>query len=200
MTPKVAEEYFAWFKDNIPNELANLNDAVGKPVVLDFSPDSLISLEKWFISVRKYVKLSKKQILEDFGNAPEYILQEMMQNRYAPTVGTADLGAKIAIYFGEIFTRNDSGLYWDYVKKPKSDVCFNEPVIYGFTPPNLKYKGYVSTFNWGIPLYSNSSKGTNWKGTWYEFYRIWENLKKLYWAPDYSVEKLMRQMNELPRM
>jgi len=196
MTPKAAKEYFTWFKENIPNELDFLQKMTSSSVVLDFTPESLKVLEDWFIPMRKYVELSEKQILEDYAGAPEFILQDALQTRYAPTVGTADLGARIAIYFGEVFVRNDPDLYWDYVKKPKTDVSFNVPAIFGFSPPNMKYQDSADTFKWGMPMYSDSAKGLNWKKTWYELYQIRKNLKELYWSPDYSIEKHMQYMDE----
>lgn len=195
MTPKVAKEYFDWFKENIPNELETLRKVVKKSISLDYTPESLNLIYDWFLSVRTYIKLTKKQILEDYASAPDFILQEMLENRYVPTVQTTEIAAMIAIYFGEVFIRNDSDLYWDYVKKPKSDVCFNEPVVYGFTPPDQK-PCYVSTFNWCIPLYSNTRKGTNWDKTWYEYYLLWIENKATFYAPDFCSEKYIQKILE----
>jgi len=194
MSPKAAKDYFAWFVDNIPNEITELQEVVGDSFILDYSPKTLIQLEEWFISKRKYVELTEEQIREDNANAPEFILQEMLVKKFAPTVESYDLGAKIAIYFGEVFIKNDSDLYWDYVKKPKNEVSFNVPVIYGFTPLDMKYQCYVNTFNWGLPLYSDSPKGTNWQNTWYEMYQLWIEDKAMYYSPDFSKEKLLQKM------
>jgi len=192
MSPKEAKEYFDWFKANIPNEIEKLNKVskIDKSVVLDYSPESLIALEKWFLPLRVYVKLSKKQILEDYANAPDFILQEMLIKRYAPSVRTVDLAVMVAVYFGEVFVRNNPDLYWDYVKKPKSSAYFNEPVIYGFTPPDMKFPGYVTVLSWCVPTYSNSRRGDKPKKSLYEWYKHWLENKELFWDPDYSAEKL----------
>jgi hypothetical protein len=196
MTPKAAKDYFTWFVGNIPDEMISLIEMVGSLINLDYSPESLGPLEEWFISERSYIELTDDQIREDNANAPDFILQEMLVKRFAPTVASYDLGAKIAIYFGEVFIRNDPDFYWDYIKRPKSDACFNKPVICGFSPPDTKYPAYANTFSWGLPLYSDSPKGTNWKSTWREIYQIWRENKEIYYASDDTRDKLLLQRQE----
>ena len=120
----------------------------------------------------------------------------MLEKRWAPTVGTADLATKLGIYVGEVFIRNDSDLYWDYVKKPKKDNSFNEPVVYGFTPPNMK-PYYLNVLRMCMPFYSNSSKGEKDKKTWYEWYQHWKESKEMYYSPDYCPEKFKKIWHEL---
>jgi hypothetical protein len=54
MSPKEAKEYFQWFMTNIPNEIEILKRTVGNKITLDFSPESLIQLEGWFLPLRAY--------------------------------------------------------------------------------------------------------------------------------------------------
>ena len=202
MTPKVAQHYFEWFKENIPNEvyllqLGMLEDPFARKIPLDYSPESLKTLYEWYLTMRKYKKLSKKQILEDFADAPDYIIQEMLVNRYAPTVGIVDLATKLAIYSGEVFIHNDSDLYWDYVKKPKTDESYNMPVIFGFSPPEMKFQACFNTFSMCMPTYSSSAKGEKDKRTWFEWHQHWMDNKEMYYSPIYSHEAFGKIWREL---
>jgi hypothetical protein len=196
MTPKEAKEYFEWFKENIPAEMETLRRVVPKKISLDFSPESLIPLEKWFLPARAYKKLPKKQIMEDYANAPDYILEEMLRSRYAPTWQTVTIAAMVGVYLGEVFVRNDKDLYWGYVKKPKSDVHFNMPVVYGFSPPSMKFQASVSALSWCVPTYSTSRHGEKEKKTLYEWYKQCMHGKAVRWSSDYSPEKFMQAMED----
>lgn len=186
MTPKEANDYFKWFKDNISVEIENLKKVIGNSVKLDFTPESLIALENWFLPLIVFKKISKKSIRLDYSDAPDFILDEMLQNRYSPTKFTVEMSLRIAVYLGEVFIRNNSELFWDYVIKPKSDAYFNMPVIYGFTPPDMKFQPYCNVIGLCVPSYSKSRHGDYSKKPIYEWYNHWVNEKRIYWSPDYD--------------
>ena len=189
MTPKIAKEYFAWFIENIPNEMDILQQKVGDSILLDYTPESLIPLYDWYLPQRKYVKLSKRQIRKDCAGAPDYILEESLESRYAPTIGSTELGARLGIYLGEVFVRNDPDLYWDYTKKPKSDVSFNVPAICGFSPPTAKHPTYVDVVNGSTPIYSSTPRGEKEKNTFHEWYQLWTMNKAIYYDPNFCAAK-----------
>ena len=203
MTPAVAKAYFAWFKENIANEMESLQagmliDPIAKKISLDYTPESLIPLYEWFLSVKKYKKLSEEQIREDYALAPDFILQEMLGKPYAPTIGSTDLAVKLGIYLGEVFVRNDSDLYWDYVKKPKNDVAYNRPVICGFRPPGMdKHPTYQDVLSGCMPTYSSSKHGEKDKNSFYERYQLWMDNKELFYSPVFSPELYKKIWHEL---
>jgi len=196
MTPKKADEYFMWFSTQISGEIEILDAMIRREVILDFSPESLKPLENWFIPLRKYEKKSKQEIMASYANAPSFILEEMLEKRYAPTSETVELAARIALYFGEVFVKNNTDLHWGYVKTPKTDIYFNTPVIYGFSPPNMKFQAYVNTFSWCVPVYSSSPKGEQDSNTWSKWYQHWIGEKEIFWDPEYTTQKYMQIMKE----
>ena len=205
MTPKVAKKYFEWFVENIPIVMEALQAELGDEVILDYTPKSLIPLEAWFLPKRRYVELTEKQILEDNANAPkaikDYIIQEAMESRFVPTVGTYYMAAGIGIYIREVFVKNDADLYWDYVKKPKSDVRFHEPVVNGFSPirTDVKYMKtsyFISPFDICKAFHASSPQGAKQKNSWYDAYNLAIENKEMFYHPDYFAEMLMQKLEE----
>ncbi|MBO4429419.1 MAG: hypothetical protein J5832_05645 [Clostridia bacterium] len=100
--------------------------------MLDFTPESLIPLWKWFGPRIYREEIPQEWYEERIAKQPvwarEFIKKEDLSRE------TKKILDDIATYFGETMRRNHSDkLHWDYVKKPKSDVSFNRPVLIGFS-------------------------------------------------------------------
>lgn len=135
MTPKQAGENFEWFISKIPERteyLANhcAQDLNISGIELNFSPELLKILWRWFLHTARIEKTPKDEVAEmekRFGH-----LGESFINREQFTVATRYILRDIGIYLGEVFTKNYNSITWNYYTKPKRDMYVNQPQLFGF--------------------------------------------------------------------
>lgn len=133
LNKKQAEQFFDWFTDNIDNRLTILKEFIDDDkVLLNYSPDSLIYLWKWFEPYITTVQMSKKEILDEIKNRPSWMKDVILEDTREISSFTLAVGIDIAIYFAETFRRNNDGVHWGYIKKPKNHISYNRPVLFGF--------------------------------------------------------------------
>ena len=134
MTKKQAEQYFNWYIGIIDERIEYLQKYINADVgnfYLDFTPESLVSLWKWFEPKIYLEELPQEWYEERLAKQPEWAREFIKKEDLSRE--TKKILIDIATYFGETFVRNyPNKLHWDYVKKPKSDVSYNRPVIKGF--------------------------------------------------------------------
>ena len=136
MTPKQAKENFEWFISKIPERVEYLRNRISKDLKisveeLDFSPESLKIVWKWFLKTARVEKTPKEQVAEmekQWGHLGEHWIQ-----REQLTVATQFIVRDIGMYLGEVFIRNYPRIItWGYFVKPKSNVNAKKPLLYGF--------------------------------------------------------------------
>lgn len=131
---KQAKEYFQWYLGQIEHRIEVLSkwlEYEGEEIELDYSPESLIPLWKWY---EKHITLEYKTEEELERERAQY--PEWMRDYISPTeisIETLKFAADIAIYFAETMIKNNQGkVYWGYYTKPKNRASVNEPVVLGF--------------------------------------------------------------------
>ena len=146
LTHREAEAYFQWHLSHLDERIDYLSTTVsnflGIPKLkIDYSPNSLVLVWAWFLSVAKtertpeehLIKL-EKQFAIDSEPFKTYLLD---QSKEQFSLETEFILRDIGMYLGEVFTKNEPVIYWTYYDKPKSDFFVNMPVLFGFEDPNF---------------------------------------------------------------
>lgn len=142
MTKKEAQQHFEWYIGQIEDRIRLLRSAYevtgrGSFEDLDFSPESLKPLWKWFLERVEFVDKSPKKIREEQDRMPAWLRDTVRVSKKEPSRDTLILAMDIAIYFGEIFVRNFERISWGFVTRPKSLAYVNRPVLIGFKKTEL---------------------------------------------------------------
>ena len=135
-TEKAAADYFDWFKRSKNQRIKGLIDAVRstsgfKEWSADFTPNSLVLLNKWFsrsIEMREMnideIQLMRNKIYSKY--------KSIKLSTSTPTMKTVSIAYDIGIYIGETFRHNHSNLRWKLFRKSKKFYDNNQPVLEGF--------------------------------------------------------------------
>ena len=133
-TAKEAKEYFEWFMGEREKRVHILSEYIkseGEEIEFDYTPESLVPLWTWFLKKIRFEKRSEEEIKEERANSPEWMQEHISEDR--PSIETLKYVLDIAVYFGEVFVRNnEEKLYWGYKTKPKRLISVNRPAVFGF--------------------------------------------------------------------
>ena len=133
-TAKEAKEYFEWFMGEREKRVHILSEYIkseGEEMEFDYTPESLIPLWTWFLEKIRFEKRSEEELKKERAKFPEWMQEHISEDR--PSIETLKYVLDIAVYFGEVFVRNNEGkLYWGYKTKPKRLISVNRPTILGF--------------------------------------------------------------------
>lgn len=133
-TKEETEEYFSWYVKKIPERVQYLSTYSG--VLLDFSVNSLVDIWAWFIKsaeIEKTPQIRIKELKEQLKGQPKEITDaSLRENREQLTLETMYIARDIAMYYGEVFVRNNKPLYWGYHTDINKDSFANRPLIMGF--------------------------------------------------------------------
>ncbi len=136
MNKKEAKRHFDWYVAQIPERVNLLKQYLSivaeKEIVLDYSVNSLRTVWGLFEPEIKIVPKSKEEIELELKNAPDWLRDEIEKNSTKLARETLIVAMDIAIYFAEVFVKNNPGIYWGYYTKPKSRSSVNRPVLLGF--------------------------------------------------------------------
>ena len=132
---KEAEAAFQHFLSQVPICLDCLikqcsSDELIEPQCLDFSPESLITVWRWFLKrakVRRHTKAEHEHMEQLFG-----YLGPTVVGAYVLTEETKHILQDIGLYLASVFMKQYPHMRWDYVRRPKSNVFFQNPIIAGF--------------------------------------------------------------------
>lgn len=150
MTPQQAKENFEFFMEHLPERVEYLRNRCAHDLKisvdkLDYSPESLILIWKWFLKTARTEKTPKEQ-LEKMKEGAK-IFGESYINREQLTVTTHFIVRDIAMYVGQCYILNYPNLCWSYKSsKIKNDVTGNQPMIMGFHMTFNGKEGDVSFF------------------------------------------------------
>jgi|GEM_PF-3567843 len=149
LTGKEAKAYFEWFLSYIPKANEQIKHEIDNYLKEDWKPDfSLASIEvisKWLYDTTYYREISVEEIDEEIRicNYPTHIADAVKSYRKRTPVEVAWRHRCTGIYFGEMLKNNVSGiLEWKYIKKPKSDIYFHQPVLVRKDVAIDKYPAY----------------------------------------------------------
>ncbi len=135
MTKKQAAMNFEWFLAVIPQRMEYFRNRCAAdlhiPVdLLDFSPQSLKLVWRWFLQTARMEK-TPKDTLEKMEEGAK-VFGDSFINKMQFTVVTQFIMKDIAMYVGQSFVSNYSRLHWSYYTKPKNEISAKQPIIAGF--------------------------------------------------------------------
>jgi hypothetical protein len=134
MSAKQARDYFDWFVERIPSRLEQFREIVGSSTsgsTLNYSSESLVAVGEWLdhhICIRAK---SPSELSADGRAIPEWAQPFVEATCF--TEETQSFCVDTGIYMGESLRQQAPQLFWDYVRKPRSDVDLHQPVIRGFS-------------------------------------------------------------------
>lgn len=141
-TPKEAEDYFIWHKNQLKNRIEYLQNFSG--VNLNYSINSLNDIWNWFLKNAKIEKtpaIKIKELKSQLKNQPREIVNDILSEQSKQfSLETEYIMRDIAMYFGELYIRNNPSISWGFHTDVKVDSFANMPLLIGFedrdfTPP-----------------------------------------------------------------
>lgn len=146
MTKDEANEYFEWYKDNINNRITYLQSYSN--LKLDYSVESLVDIWGWFLKnaeIEKTPFIRLMELRKQLKGQPKEIKKDIInEQKYQLSLQTEYIIRDIAMYFGEVYIKNNNSIYWGYHTNIHADSFANMPVLMGFedrdfTPPFKAY-------------------------------------------------------------
>lgn len=145
MTPKQARAYLKWFVSQIPERMDLLREYVESETegMLDYSPESLISLWEWFEGKIELEMCTDEEIEQRILSHPIHIRDWFIEELVAGKLFTftnfsnksLSLALDIAMYYGEAIIKQFPAVKWGCKTTSKMDVDCNIPIIGMFPKP-----------------------------------------------------------------
>jgi hypothetical protein len=162
LSKKLAETHFNWFISQVPSRIDQLKEFTR--IGLDFNPDSLIELWKWFINHVEINEKSDEEIERELAGT-EW-LRNFVSTRKVSLLYQA-VALDIAIYFGELIKKNNPKVDWGIIFTPKSFASVNRPVLRGFKIDSMDVIRITSNQVSALLNGEHNSKKL------YEIYNVW---------------------------
>lgn len=179
LTKTEAQEYFEWFTGKLVERTEYLRSYT--KLLLDYSPESLVSLWAWFLrkaeieaTPKAQLEALKKRLIEANSPFVDTILRDRTKQF---TLETEYIIRDIGMYWGEIFVNNYPSIYWDYYTKPKRDLFVNRPLLRGFPNeifPNKEGVAFEPIYMTQVQA-SRIFNGEESKSDLLRIHRIWES-------------------------
>ena len=171
LSKEEALSYFDWFIGVIPERVELLrkackSDGVGD--ILDYTPESLVPLWRWYLGDVQIVPISQEKHEAQLAAAPDYLKENV--RRYEIAGGYRLIAWDISIYFAECMLRACPTLRWGVVFKPKNYIHLNMPVLVGFEHDQDMNTHYLVS----IQMHGIISKRTD-EGKRLHLFNIWKN-------------------------
>ena len=129
-----AESYFKWHMSQLDNRIKYLQDYAG--IALNYSVDSLIDIWGWFLKnaeIEKTPKIKMNEIKRQLKGQPKEISEAVLKEQSEQfSLETEYILRDIAMYFGEVYVKNNSSISWGYHTDVKADSFANMPLLVGF--------------------------------------------------------------------
>ena len=141
-TLKDAENYFNWYTTHIHervNYLSKVSD-----LRLNYSTETLADIWEWFINIAEIEKTPKakmRELRKQLNNQPKDIVKTVLKEQSEQfTLQTEYIIFDIAMYFGDVYVKNNSSIMWGYHTDRRKDSFAYMPLLVGFedrdfTPP-----------------------------------------------------------------
>jgi hypothetical protein len=146
-----ADEYFQWFQENIGPRVKQLLEYLNEKISNSPDEKDLARIGKKIAMLLQHPKFSIEGDLTDSG----YAL-------------AADMGLLMSVMFQSMFPH----LHWQIVRRPKSDISYNLPVLTGFGPVDLDPIQISITQAFGT-ISKNSGPEA-----WSEAFKVWKGFAK----------------------
>ena len=105
-------------------------------VILDYSIDSLTDIWAWFLKIaeiEKTPRIKLRELKQELKNQPKEIAKEVLKEQGKQfSLETEYIMWDVAMYFGEVYIRNNPSISWGYHTDKKLDSFANMPLLVGF--------------------------------------------------------------------
>lgn len=133
-TEAEAQAYFEWYIEKIEERVNYLSSYT--KLNLDYSPNSLVRLWGWFLKNAK-IETTPKARLADLEkelttSGSPFTNDVLNENARQLSLETEYIIRDIGMYWGEVFVKNHSSVYWGFYTTPKKDSFVNHPLLLGF--------------------------------------------------------------------
>ena len=186
LTHEETEAFYQWHMSHLRERIDYLSSFVSHAMgirreTINLSPQSLIPVWEWFLSVIKTERTPPERLKElekEYSSHSIYFIQYLMdQSKDQYTIETELILRDIGMYFGEVFVKNEPCIHWSYYEKPKSDFFVNMPVLLGFedssySPP---FKMEFEPVHMAKVQAANIWDGSQKKEDLYNLYTKWSN-------------------------
>lgn len=142
MDSEEAKKYFEWYLSKIPERIEYLIKTCSEELqipreYLDMSPESLKYIWKWFLQHIKIRKVSKISLIalrfRLINHNRDYARFKIKRAKEQMTLETEYMLLDISMYFGEMFVRNYTEIYWGYGRRSEvNSFSIITPILYGF--------------------------------------------------------------------
>lgn len=160
---RTADKYFKWYMEQIPIRIEYLRSKISHdmhihPDSLDFSPESLLIIWRWFLSVA-VVEKTRQKYIRQMKQAKIYkLVGESFINYEQLSLTTELIIRDIGMYLSQVLLKRCPSLEWMYWHDRPSavhkDIYNNQPQLRGFL-----YKGkYIISYE---PISVVDNKATN---------------------------------------
>lgn len=116
-TKKEAESYFEWYKNQLNPRIEYLRKYSG--VDLDYSVNSLVDIWGWFLKIAETEKAPKaktEEVRNRLKSQPKEIIEDVLNEQSRQfSLETEYIIRDIAMYFGEVYVKNNSSIAWGYI-------------------------------------------------------------------------------------
>ena len=158
-----ARTYYAWYMTQIPERIMLLEEFVNSDTIYShwkasFEFQTLEELGKWFVNQVSTRKRSQKEIEEIYTNLSDpFKFIEIPEDDLS--YKTISLSCDIGMYFSQVLEKNNSGLRWVLVTKPKSNINYQQPVLMGNNKMECNPFDLVKVFSYGVIRGTKNSDG-----------------------------------------
>ena len=179
-TEQEAQAYFDWFINAIDHRVEYLKQV--SSIDLNYSVKSLTDIWGWFLShaeIEKAPSIKKSELKKQLKSFPREIRNAILdEQREQFTLQTEYILRDIAMYFGEVYIRNNPSIHWGFHTDINQDSFANMPVLMGFedrdfSPP---FKAYFELNFILRGLACNVFDGDQKKTDLLDMYKIWQRM------------------------
>lgn len=143
-----ADRYFKWFIEQIPIRMEYFQKRVAddlkiEKLLLDYSPESLITVWDWYIKVA-IIEDVPAETIKRIKQSPAYnLFGESYINKEQLSLNSILIQRDIGMYLAQVFLKESPKLQWTYEHDPPSkkvkNVFNNRPALTGFIGVNHPY-------------------------------------------------------------
>ena len=180
-----AEAFFQWHMAHIDERISYLRSVLEEenaPRKLDLSPESLMPIWRWFLSVAEIEqtptdRLEELEALWLSKNIP-FTEDWLRRSQQQFSLETEYILRDIGMYLGQVFVLNHPEITWTYYETPKTDFFVNIPLLSGFydmhfSPPFRMF--FVLFYMSGVQA-ARMFRGAQSENDLFRIYKRWESL------------------------
>ena len=177
---KEAEIYFKWYISQLKNRIDYLEGY--SDTSLNYSVNSLVDIWEWFLNIaeiEKTPKIKRAEIIKQLKGQPKEIAEAVLKDQSKQfSLKTEYILRDIAMYFGEVYVKNNSSISWGYHTDVKLNSFANMPLLVGFEDRDYKppFKASLEPVRMLHIQACNIFDGSQSNDDLYNLYKTWQKM------------------------